>query len=543
MKKSSLSVLALLTCGLAVGLLLLIPGVASSNDFETPLSNLDLVSTNLEAYTFAKLDARGHLDGHILYTGCYLPDQCFRVVDVKDPNNLVLLASPPVFDPIESPAPRLGQPVGSPEYKTWFSTDPKYANLPSKSPCGDWKPGGPGWTDNPTCWDPGWNTHSHYVQENNKILVANQERYRTANQSKRASYAGLTIWDVRDPANPVFLTRYEFPKGPRLANGTYTQSGGVHHFYFDGRYVYGGTEYGPYTDETGAHPGFSDRIFFIVDLKDPRHPVEVGKWWVSGQRDDEPRDWIPQSSFNDPIWKNSAGTLTKKVGVHYVFVQGNRAYLSYHQEGMIILDVTDKSNPTFVGQLDYLVPAADRAPLASGAADLSPDDAKCAEMNPTKATYGIACGNTHAAKPVPGRSLLVVSDEYFSCPYGHVRIVDIKDETHPKVISHFWYPAQIDCGRNWGDDPRDTTPSAHLGTAKDSKLYWMAWYAYGLRGIDISDPENPVEAGHYFYRILDNSVTSVTYDIAFGPHGYLYVTDNVSGIRVLKYTGQGNAGK
>jgi hypothetical protein len=118
--------------------------------------------------------------------------------------------------------------------------------------------------------------------------------------------------------------------------------------------------------------------------------------------------------------------------------------------------------------------------------------------------------------------------------------VDIKDEKNPRVISHFWYPTQIDCERDWGVG---TTPSAHLGTAKDSKLYWMAWYAYGLRGIDISDPENPVEAGHYFYRILDDTSTSVTYDIAFGPKGLLYVTDNVSGIRVLKYEGQGNSDK
>jgi hypothetical protein len=208
----------------------------------------------------------------------------------------------------------------------------------------------------------------------------------------------------------------------------------------------------------------------------------------------------------------------------------------------VILDIKNKRNPTFVGQLNYLVPPEDRVPLASGAPDVSPDDAKCTEMNPTKATYGIACGNTHSAKTVPGRNLLMVSDEYFSCPYGHVRIVDIKDEPRPRVISHFWYPTQVDCGRYWGEDPRDTTPSAHLGTAKNSHLYWMAWYAYGLRGIDISDPENPVEAAHYLYRILNNDVTAVTYDVAFGPHGYLYVTDNVSGIRVLKYTGQKSTG-
>jgi len=32
----------------------------------------------------------------------------------------------------------------------------------------------------------------------------------------------------------------------------------------------------------------------------------------------------------------------------------------------------------------------------------------------------------------------------------------------------------------------------------------------------------------------------VIYDINFGPGGFFYVIDNVDGIRVLKYTGQGN---
>jgi len=553
-------------------LLVGIAGVATAADpasgpFEVPaLTNFELISTNLEPYTFAKLDARGHLDGNILYTGCYLPDQCFRVVDVSDPENLVLLASPPVFDTVRAPAPPV--PPGGisnpdhtlPGWIAWYSDS--FNNLaikesvpsdPSVEPeyCEDWLPGGPGWTGSPTCWDPGWNTHSHYVQENNKILVANQERYRTANTAKRASYAGLTIWDVRDPANPVFLKRYEFPKGPRLANGTYTQSGGVHHFFFDGRYVYGGTEYGPYADASGPHPGFNDRIFFVVDLKHPKDPVEVGKWWVPGQRDDEYRYWIPVSNFSSPIFIDAAGALHQKVGLHYTFVQGNRAYLSYHQAGVIILDITKVSDPKFISRLDYLLPLNgymdthgvdhERPPLASGAEDVSPDDATCATANASMLQYGnYACGNTHAAKIVPGRNLLLVSDEYFSCPYGHVRIVDIKDEKNPRVISHFSYPTQNDCSRDWDADvPPNTTPTSHLGFAQNSNLYFMAWYAYGLRGIDISDPKNPKEAGHFFYRILGDSQTSVTYDVAKGPHGLLYLTDNVSGIRVLKYTGRG----
>jgi len=534
MKKPRLLALPLLACALSVGLLLGVPGAAAAAvGDEDPLVNMELISTNLLGKTFSKLDARGHLDGHILFTGCYLPDRCFRVVDVKDPENLVLLAEVPVFDPVESPAPPL-TPVNGPGWQAWYNDANN--NLPIQVPCGDWKEGGPGWTTGPTCWDPGWNTHSHYLQEQGRILVANQESYRTANTRKRASYAGLTIWDVRDPANPVFLSRFDLPKGPRLPNGTYTQAGGVHHFFFDGRYVYMGGEYGTYEDKDGVHPGFTDRIFIIVDLKDPKNPVEVGKWWVEGQRNDELalRTWIPQSSFNDPIWQESpTSPLNKKVGLHYTFVQGNRAYLSYHQAGVIILDITDKRNPKFISQLDYHVPRYQRPE------DPSPDDAMCAAQSPAKAPY-ISCGNTHAAKIVPGRNLLLVSDEYFNCPYGHVRLVDIKNEKDPKVISHFWYDANLDCGRDWGPS---TTPSAHLGTAKNSNLYFMAWYAFGLRAIDISNPYYPVEAGHFFYRNFDGAETSVTYDANFGPGGLLYVTDNVDGIRVLKYTGQGMSEK
>ena len=572
--------LAILACALAVGLLVGTAGVATAFDgtsgpFEVPaLYNFKLISTNLEPYTFAKLDARGQLDRNILYTGCYLPDQCFRVVDVSDPENLVLLASPPVFDPINAPAPPV--PPGGiayadhsdPRWIAWYS-DSFNVNLtikesvpsdPSVEPeyCKDWETSSsPGWMGAPTCWDPGWNTHSHYVQEENKILVANQERYRTANTAKRASYAGLTIWDVRNPAKPVFLSRFEFPKGPQLANGTYTQAGGSHHFFFDGRYVYGGAEYGPYTDKDGIQrPGFNDRIFFVVDVKHPKHPVEVGKWWVPGQRDDEldQRYWIPVSNFSTPIFidQDSVGKdqLHQKVGLHYTFVKGNRAYLSYHQAGMIILDITNVSKPKFISRLDYLLPLNgfmdkngvdhERPPLASGKEDVSPDDATCATANASILQYGnYACGNTHAAKPIPGRDLLMVSDEYFSCPYGHVRIVDIKDEKHPRIISHFSYPTQNDCSRDWDDDkPPNTTPTSHLGFAPNSDLYFMAWYSYGLRAIDISNPKHPKEAGHFFYRILGDSQTSVTYDVADGPYGLLYLTDNVSGIRVLKYTGK-----
>jgi len=509
--------LILLTCALFVGLLLGTSGAAAVNCDEVAFEALNMEcvgSLDIEfGATYSKLDAKGRTDGHYLYSGCYLPDRCFRTVDVRDPYNPVQLATVDTYDPVESPAPPLDTPAGA---AVWYSD--KYNDLPIEVPCGDWNdPDIVNGTKEPTCWDPGWNTHSHYVQESRNILVANQERYRTADTSKRASFAGLTIWDVHDPANPVFLSRVDVPKGPRLPNGTFTQAGGVHHFFFDGRYVYMGA----------PHAGFFDRVLIIVDLLDPENPVIASKWWVPGQKtpeEDDIRDWVPLRGFAGVmpvIPVGSEGMLRKGVGLHYAYVQGNRAYLSYHHGGVIILNVSDKRDPQMISRLDYFTPEY---------AVESPNNEVCI----AESGEGAICGNTHAAKPVPGHNLLVVSDEYFRCPYGHVRIVDISDETNPEIISHFYYPENFDCDAEWPA----STPSSHLGTAKNSHLYFMAWFGFGLRAIDLSNPYEPVEAGYYIYENSEEVAGCETYDINLGPGGFLYVSDNTDGLRVLKYTGQ-----
>ena len=144
-----------------------------------------------------------------------------------------------------------------------------------------------------------------------------------------------------------------------------------------------------------------------------------------------------------------------------------------------------------------------------------------------------------------------MSDEYFTCPYGHVRIVDVADVTRPQILSHYLTPENAACD---AQEPRRTDdparfprrgPSSHLGNALGTDLYFMAWYGNGLQVIDISDPRNPVSAGHYNYRIdlelggEDPRYSgSDTYDVIFGPEGYLYLSDGTAGMRVLRYTGE-----
>lgn len=502
-------------------------------------------SVDLGAY--AKLGPWPNPDGDILYSGCYDPstltpeilgsDRCFATVDLSDPANPVRMATVYTYDRENSPSPPRGHIV--------WSNDYAFPNLPTQSPCMvDWQdPEIALGTKAPACWDPGWNTHSHYVQKGpGDIVGVNQEHYRAGTRRQEGNH-GVKLYDVSDPANPKYLSYWAAPVSPpNSETGRYPDNGGVHHFNFMGDYLYVGSEY----------EGFIGKIFVIVDVSDPMNPVETGKWWIPGQRtpeEDSIRDWEQQPIFINPVVKNEQDKWTKHVGMHYVSLDeaGERAYLSYHQSGLIIMDISDKTDPKLISQMDYMLPGADPT---------NPDIDAC-----IRAAGGqpAGCGNAHSAKLIPGREdLLIMSDEYFTCPYGHVRMFDISDETNPKIISHFLTDLNMACDEENPKQPSDPSQyrivvtsqplvigaSSHIGNAWGPDLYFMAWYGGGLRAIDISDPTNLKEVGHYRYSIdkdLDveqpGYTGSHTYDVLIGEEGYLYVADASAGLRVLKYTG------
>jgi len=58
-----------------------------------------------------------------------------------------------------------------------------------------------------------------------------------------------------------------------------------------------------------------------------------------------------------------------------------------------------------------------------------------------------------------------------------------------------------------------------------------------------SDIFNHTEAGFYEYKISGQNAGMATYGAVFGPGGYIYASDSVDGLRVLKWTGKGMSGK
>jgi hypothetical protein len=148
---------------------------------------------------------------------------------------------------------------------------------------------------------------------------------------------GIYIWDVKtDPENPKFLSHWS----------TGEPTGMVHRFFYSG---------GRYVHLSATCKGFAGMIYRIIDIIDPKNPVEVGRWWrqdqwMAGLKPDERETFLKShDSQNVGVWAGLHGSP---------YVKGNLAYCSWGASGMIILDISDVTLPKLVGQLKHNPPFA-----------------------------------------------------------------------------------------------------------------------------------------------------------------------------------------
>src|SRR3989442_1204883 len=147
-------------------------------------------------------------------------------------------------------------------------------------------------------------------------------------QSAGQTPAGLTIYDASQPENLKRLAHFN-------ASGPFSR--GCHFVWFvDGRYAHLSTGMPDFKPTTSN----DDQIYVIVDLKDPEHPVEVGRWWLPGQKDGEkPLARHPQ--FDTGHRLHNVNVLSSKP---------DRAYTGWIDSGAAILDISDLQKPKMVSQ-------------------------------------------------------------------------------------------------------------------------------------------------------------------------------------------------
>lgn len=184
------------------------------------------------------------------------------------------------------------------------------------------------------------------------LLVHSNEPCRTGGDG------GIRLYDVSDPYNPVHLADYYSSGSP----GPGSIAFGVHN-----TYLYSLADRAYILVVANINPDLYD--FRIVDVTDPSHPTEAGRWSAT-------------VSADAPPGIEPRGT-SRSLGIHDVWASpdGETAYLSYWDAGYILLDISDPANPRFLGNSTW----------ALG------DE-----------------GNAHAAVPARGGNLVIATDEDFS---------------------------------------------------------------------------------------------------------------------------------
>lgn len=281
------------------------------------------------------------------------------------------------------------------------------------------------------------------IHPNNRLGIVTRE-----GASSRRN--GMVFLDLSTPAHPTILSEY-----------TETVTGGVHNVWISGEHelVY------------AVHNG--TRAVHVIDISDPTAPHEVGRWGIDNQ----------QRSLHD------------------VIVQDGYAYVSYWDDGAVVLDVGagthggTPTTPTFVSQFKYPI------------------------------------GNTHVAWRYG--KYLFVGDEIFPAGWdadeaiharGYIHVLDMTDIENPVEVAKYEVPEA----------------GAHNVWIEDDKMY-VGYYQAGLRVVDISGElrGDLYAQGREIATILttDAATTTPNWPMAWGAQifkGRIYSSDLNSGLWITE---------
>ncbi len=333
---------------------------------------------------------------------------------------------------------------------------------------------------------------------------------------------GVYIWDVKDPAEPKLLSKW-FCEG----------GGGVHRFFYNG---------GRYVHLSASCKGFRGYIYRILDIIDPKNPVEAGRWWVPEQFE---AGYLPATStgpHDDPQLNMLDGPMMHGSA----YPKGELAYVSWGGAGMVILDIADISLPKLVGQLRHMPPFAGKL---SGA--------RCHTVMPlSKRDYAIMTSE--------GERFHVYSSEQVHAsvqPLNFIGMVDISNPADPTLVAVFPYP-EIPAGYpyknfneipGWGVGPFGPhnihEPHYHPALEDRNDRLYCAYFHAGLRVYDINDAYVPREIAYFippdpqkwtFNNAAGDNFPGprlgTTEDVLVDNRGNIFVDTQHAGLYVLRCT-------
>ncbi len=212
---------------------------------------------------------------------------------------------------------------------------------------------------------------------------------------------GFRIYDVSHPLKPALIHH-------QLTGGI-----GVHRFDMDERYAYISTEM----------DGFVGNILVIYDLRDPKNPAEVSRWWMPGQH---------IAAGEKPTWSG------KRHRLHHALRFGNEMWASCWHGGFRIVDVADLRKPKTVASYNYHPPfpepthTAMPVPVSLGGRRIAvtiDEEDQAQSANEEEARRG---------RPHAGMSIFDVSDYSAVKPLSLFEVSELELAVCPHARRAFW---------------------------------------------------------------------------------------------------------
>jgi len=303
-----------------------------------------------------------------------------------------------------------------------------------------------------------------------------------AARAEKYENGGFKIYDVADPSKPRLIA--------------YQKTGGigVHRFAMDARYAYISTEM----------DGFVGNILVIYDIADPRAPREVSRWWMPGQH---------LAGGETPTWSG------KRHRLHHALRFGDELWASCWHGGFHMIDCADITRPRTFGSYNYHPPFPEP---------------------------------THTVMPVPeqigGRRIALSIDEEDQAqsaseeharrgrPHAGVCTFDVSIPSSIKPLGLFEVSER--------DSPFARIEGARFGAhqfheAMDGTLVHAVWFSAGLRIIDLADPYQPHEVGHFIPEPVAGRAAPQSNDVMLDARGLIYMVDRHVGFDILEFSGRG----
>ena len=292
---------------------------------------------------------------------------------------------------------------------------------------------------------------------------------------------GFKIYDVSDKTKPKFIA---FQK---------THGIGVHRFDMDANYAYISTEM----------PGYIGNILVIYDIRNPARPEEVSRWWLPGQH---------LAGGEKPAWPGRQHRL------HHTLRTGDRLFAGCWHGGVRVIDVSDIRKPRTIGAYNYHPPFPE----------------------PSHTFMGVPFA-------IGGRQIAIAIDEEDHAhsaeemarrrgrPHGCLWTFDVTNIDNIQPLAIFEV-SELDSPWSRAAPGRFGAHQFQEHMKGGDTLVYCAWFAGGLRIVDIADPTAPQEVGHFIPQPAAGKAAPQTNDVDVDERGLVYLVDRYAGFDILEFS-------